>query len=117
MNNQEVQSMSAHEQIGLTPAMLAEINRRGVETFNNIEELVQEVRLCRTLNDYRNVHQRLSKHIEQVSDAIRGFNKDMERAERALRRLYKKGIPNTSTGAAPIVAERKQTELYRKLYY
>jgi hypothetical protein len=117
VDNQEVQGVSAYESIGLTPAMAEEFNQRVVEIFNNIEELVQEVRLCRTLNDYRNVHQHLSKHIEQVSDAIREFNMDIERAERALRRLYKKGVLDTSTEAAPIVAERKQAKLYRKLYY
>ena len=52
VDNQEVQSMSAPVQVGLTPAIVEEINQRRVETFNNIEKLVQEVRLCQTLNDY-----------------------------------------------------------------
>lgn len=117
VDNQEVQSMSAPVQVGLTPAIVEEINQRRVETFNNIEKLVQEVRLCQTLNDYRNVSLHLSKHIEQVSVAIKEFNKDIERAERALRRLYKKGIPGISTEAIPIVVERVQAKLYRKLYY
>lgn len=52
-----------------------------------------------------------------MSDAIGGFNRSIERADRALRRLYKKGILDTSPEAAPIVAEREQQKLYRKLYY
>src|SRR5271157_957659 len=108
--------MPALEQLELTPAMMEELGQIGTETFNNIEELVQEIRLSRTLNDYRNVQQHLGKHIEQVSDAIKRFNKDIEQAKRGLRRLYKKGIPDTSTEASATVAEHRQAELYRELY-
>jgi len=82
----------------------------------DIEELVNEVRRCQTLADYRAVQQKLGKHIERVDAAANEAHVRQAHHSNRVRRLGRRTTPAVPSEMAAHTTELEQAEFDRELY-
>jgi hypothetical protein len=88
-----------------------------LELYNSIEQLIREVRLCKSLEDFSTVHQHLGEHIERIADSIRIANERQGKKSRQLRKLYRKNTSETKDAIVLMRAERARAELDHDVYH
>jgi hypothetical protein len=86
------------------------------QAFEDITALVDAIRGAETLEDYREIQQRLGDHVRQIEQGVGEANKRAAQADRKLRRLAKRINPPDQTEIDLVEAERRQADFDRQLY-
>lgn len=87
------------------------------ELYHNIEQLIREVRLCKSLENFYRAQQHLGEHIERTAELIRATNERIGKDKARLRKLHQKNFYETRAEAAALNVAIEKAKLEHDAYY